>query len=138
MERKSWREKDNVIFREAYQKEVHECSVISNSLQPLGLYPTRFLCLWNFPGKNTRKESEVTQSCPALCDRMDCSPLGSSVHGIVQARTLKQIAISYSRGFSQPRKSNLCLFHLLHWQADSFPLYHLGSPHQEEESGLKK
>ena len=34
---------------------------------------------------------------------MDCSPLGSSVHGISQARILKQLAISFSRGSSQPR-----------------------------------
>ena len=39
-------------------------------------------------------ESEVAQSCPTLCDRMDCSLLGSSVHGILQARTLEWVAIS--------------------------------------------
>ena len=38
-----------------------------------------------------------------LCDPMDCSPLGSSVHGIVQARILEWVAIPFSRGFSQPR-----------------------------------
>ena len=36
----------------------------------------------------------VTKSCPTLCDPMDCSPLGSSVHGISQARILEQVAIS--------------------------------------------
>ena len=53
---------------------------------------------WDSPGKNTgvgchcllqcmkvKSESEVTQSCPTLSDPMDCSPLGSSVHGIFQA-----------------------------------------------------
>ena len=40
------------------------------------------------------RESEVTQSCPTLCDPMDCSPPGSSVHGILQARILKWVAIS--------------------------------------------
>ena len=44
----------------------------------------------------------VTQSCPALCDTMDCSPPGSSVHGIFQATMLKCIVISYSRGSSWP------------------------------------
>ena len=39
----------------------------------------------------------VTQSCTSLCDPMDCSPLGSSVHGILQARILEWIAISLSR-----------------------------------------
>ena len=38
-----------------------------------------------------------------LCDPMDCSPPGSSVHGISQARILKWVAISFSRGSSQPR-----------------------------------
>ena len=45
----------------------------------------------------------VTQLCPALCDSMDCSPLGSCVHGIFQARILEWVAISFSRGSSQPR-----------------------------------
>ena len=46
---------------------------------------------------------EVAQSCPALCDLMDCSPSGSSVHGILQARILEWVAISFSRGSSQTR-----------------------------------
>ena len=46
---------------------------------------------------------EVAQSCPTLCDPVDCSPPGSSVHGILQARILEWIAISFSRGSSQPR-----------------------------------
>ena len=49
------------------------------------------------------KESEVTQSCPTLWDPMDCNLPGSSIHGIFQARILDCIAISFSRGFSQPR-----------------------------------
>ena len=48
-------------------------------------------------------ESEVTQSCPTLCDLMDCSLPGSSLHGIVQAKILEWIAISFSRGSSRPR-----------------------------------
>ena len=45
----------------------------------------------------------VTQSCPALCDPMDCSLPGSAVRGILQARILEWVAISFSRGSSQPR-----------------------------------
>ena len=45
----------------------------------------------------------VTQSCPTLCNPMDCSLPGSSVHGIFQARMLEWIAIPFSRGSSQPR-----------------------------------
>ena len=48
-------------------------------------------------------ESEVPQSCLTLCDPMDCSPPGSSVHGILQARILEWVAISFSRGSSQAR-----------------------------------
>ena len=46
---------------------------------------------------------EVTQSCPTLCDPMDCSPPGSSIHGIFQARVLEWVAISFFRGSSPPR-----------------------------------
>ena len=45
----------------------------------------------------------VAQLCLTLCDPMDCSPPGSSVHGILQARILEWIAISFSRGSSQLR-----------------------------------
>ena len=46
------------------------------------------------------KWSEVAQSCPTLCDPMDCSLPGSSVHGIFQASVLEWVAISFSRGSS--------------------------------------
>ena len=42
------------------------------------------------------KESEVSQSCPTLCDPMVYSPAGSSIHGILQARVLEWVAISFS------------------------------------------
>ena len=45
----------------------------------------------------------ATQSCPTLCDPIDCSPPGSSVFGILQARIPGWIAICFSRGSSQPR-----------------------------------
>ena len=48
-------------------------------------------------------ESEVAQLCPTLCDPTDCSLPGSSVHGIFQALVLEWIAVSFSRGSSQPR-----------------------------------
>ena len=64
-------------------------------------------------------------SCVWLCDPMDCSPPGFSVHGISQARILEWVAISFSRESSGP-KDRTCIF--LHWHADSLPLSHLGSP----------
>ena len=42
----------------------------------------------------------VIQSCPTLCDTVDCSPPGSSVRGIFQARILEWVSISFSRGSS--------------------------------------
>ena len=45
----------------------------------------------------------VTQLCPTLCNPMDCSPSGSSVHGIFQARILEWVAISSARGSPGPR-----------------------------------
>ena len=53
--------------------------------------------------KPVQSWSEVAQSCPTLCDPMDCSPPGSSVRGIFQARTLEWVAISFARRSSQPR-----------------------------------
>ena len=52
---------------------------------------------------NDPDNGSVTQSCLTLCDPMDCSPPGSSVHGIFLARVLEWIVISYSRGSSWPR-----------------------------------
>ena len=51
----------------------------------------------------TETETEVAQSCPTLCDPMDCSLQGFSVHGTFQARVLEWVAIAFSRGSSQPR-----------------------------------
>ena len=51
----------------------------------------------------TRMCAQPLQSCPALCDPMDCSPPGSSVPGILQARILEWVAMPSSRGSSQPR-----------------------------------
>ena len=71
--------------------------------------PTRLPRPWDSPGKNTgvgchcllqcmkvKSESEVPQSCLILSDPMDCSPPGSSVHGILQARVLEWGAIAFS------------------------------------------
>ena len=49
----------------------------------------------------------VAQLCPTLCDSVDCSPPGSSVHGILQARMLEWVAIPFSRGSSWLRDRTL-------------------------------
>ena len=84
-------------------------SVMSNSVGPHRHQPTRLLHPWDSPGKNTgvgchfllqcrkvKSESEVAQSCPTLSNPMDCSPPGSSVHEIFQARVLEWVAIAFS------------------------------------------
>ena len=66
----------------------------------------------------------VTKLCPTFCDSMNCSPPGSTVHGVFQARILEWVAISFSRGSPQPRIEPASSA----WQADSLPLNHPGSP----------
>ena len=53
----------------------------------------------------------VTQLCPTLCDPMDSSPPGSSVHGILQARILEWLAISLLQGIFPTQGLNLGLLH---------------------------
>ena len=84
-------------------------SLVSDSVQPHRRQPTRLPLPWDSPGKNTgvgchflvqcmkvKSESEVAQSRQILPDPMDCSPPGSSVHGIFQARVLEWGAIAFS------------------------------------------
>ena len=56
------------------------------------------VCLCEHGNVNLKSESEVAQSCPTLCDPMDYSPPGSSLHGILQARVLEWVVISFSKG----------------------------------------
>ena len=75
----------------------------------------------------------VTQSCLTLFDPMDYSPLGSSVHGILQARILEWVGFPFSRGFPnpgiEPRSPAL--------QADSLPAEPPGKPFLKVRSGLE-
>ena len=100
-------------------------SVVSYSLRPHRRQPTRLCHPWVSPGKNTgvgchfllqcikvKSQSEVAQSCPTLCDPMDCSPPGSSVHGIFQARVLEWCAIAFSSmALVSPKTSDLSSSH---------------------------
>ena len=108
-------------------------SVVSDSLRPHGLEPTRLLCLWGFSRKEywsglpcppllqgifptqglnpdlpawqvdsslseppAAAAAKSLQSCPTLCDPIDGSPPDSPIPGILQARTLEWVAISFS------------------------------------------
>ena len=72
---------------------------------------------------------------PTLCDPTDCGPLGSPVRGIFQARVLEQVAILLSRGIFPTQGLNP---RLLHWQADSLPLHHLGNPCEAGGRAVRK
>ena len=91
----------------AAAKLLESCLTLCDSIDgsPPGSRP------WGSPGKNTgvgchfllqcmkvKSESEVTQSCPTLSNPMDCSLLGSSAHGIFQARVLEWVAIGTLKG----------------------------------------
>ena len=79
---------------------------MSDSVRPHRWQPTRLSSPWDSPGKNTgvgchfllqcmkvKSESEVAQLCPTLSNPMDCSPSGSPVHGIFQARVLEGVPL---------------------------------------------
>ena len=69
----------------------------------------------------------VAQSCPSLCDPVDCSPPGSSIHGILQAGMLEWVVVPFSRRSSRPRdRTHVSCF--LHWQVGSLPLAPPGKP----------
>ena len=92
---------------------------MSNSVQPHRPQPTRLPCPWDSPGKNTgvgchlllqcmkvKSESEVTQSCPTLCDPIDSSQPGSPIPGILQARTLEWLPFPFPMHESEKSKSS--------------------------------
>ena len=91
-----------LLQRMKVKSESEVASVVSDSVRPHRRQPTRIPRPWNSPGKNTavgchvllqcmkvKSESEVAQLCPTCSNPMDCSPPGSSVHGIFQARVLE-------------------------------------------------
>ena len=97
-------------------------SVLFDSVQSRRRQPTRLLCPWDSPGKNTgvgchfllqcikvKSGSEVAQSCPTLCDPIDGSPPGSSVPGILQTRILEWVAISFSYACMRAKLLQSCL-----------------------------
>ena len=84
-------------------------SVVCDSVRPHRWQPTRLPRPWDSPGKNTgvgchfllqcvkvKSESEFAQSCPTLSDPMGCSPPGSSIHAICEARVMEWGAIAFS------------------------------------------
>ena len=69
----------------------------------LCIWKLRMLMSWLFCVYEVKLKVLVIQSCPTLWDPVDCSPPGSSIHGILQVRILEWVAIPFSRGPSRPR-----------------------------------
>ena len=93
-------------FNSPPAKSLQSCLTLCD---PIDDPQTRLSHPWDSSGKNTgvachfllqcmkvKRESEVAQLCPTLSDPMDCSPPGSSIHGIFQARVLEWVAIAFS------------------------------------------
>ena len=82
----------------------------------VNVVPYLYICL----------RAKLLQSCLTLCDPMDCSPLGTSVHRILQARIVKWVVIPFSRGSSWPRNQTCvsCIgrWILYHWTTREAPL----------------
>ena len=101
----------NIICNMLYQKTYnHIICILKISKFYLSLllvlylmHPSSVLC------------AKLLQSCPSLCDPMDCSLPASSVHGTLQARILKWVAMSFSKKIFPTPGSNPCLLSLLHW-----------------------
>ena len=121
---------------------------MSDPQRPHGLQPSRLLHPWDFPGESTgvgchcllrywsgvtsnpvsRVRAESLQSCLTLCNTMDCSPLGSVVHGIHQERNTA-VGCPLLRDLPAPGIKPASLkSHLLPWQAGSLQLAPPGKP----------
>ena len=105
----------------AAAKSLQSCPAV----RPHRWQPIRLTRPWDSPGKNTgvgchfllqcmkvKSESEVVQSCLTLSDPMDCSPPGSSIHGIFQARLLElgATAFSWDRGYLGSLNSSIFMY----------------------------
>ena len=106
---------------------------MADTTHPISLSPNDFFAMKAFPVASSTFpclltivwKVLVTQSCPTLYDPMDCSQPSSFVHGILQARILQWVAISFSRRSSQPRDQNRvsCITGIFYYH-----LSHQGSP----------
>ena len=91
-----------MVGRDEKREEEHwGCDGNVNYIDCGGDFTDVYLC--HYYCIESKSESEVAQSCPTLCNPIDCSLPGSSMHGIFQARILEWLAVSFSRGSSQPR-----------------------------------
>ena len=86
--------------------------------------------LYNFQGYTLSCVcAQSPQLCLTLCNPMDCSPPGSSVHGILQARILGWVAMPFSRGIFLTQGLNLHLLCFLQCRQNFYPLSYMGRPY---------
>ena len=117
------------VMDEKWRSEVKSLPIVSKlSDFSLGLFDSKAHALILPQHNKWAKEGckvLVAQSCLTHCDPMDCSPPGSSIHGILQAGMLEWVAMPFSRGSSLTQVSNSGL---LHCRQILYHLSHLGSP----------
>ena len=126
-----------ILYHLSHQRSPCCCitSVMSDSVRPHRRQPNRLSRPWDSPGKNAgvgchfllqcmkvKSESEVAQSCPTLCNPLDCSPPGSSVHGIFPGKNTGVGCHALLQGIFPTQGSNPRLLYLLQRQAGSLPL----------------
>ena len=105
---RSYKDKRAGVRREGCRLFISISLIFVSEVLSYSFIWSMFLCLLILPDflylfLHIAKWSEVAQSWLTFGDLVDCSPPGSSIHGILQARILEWIAISFSRGSSQPR-----------------------------------
>ena len=97
------------------------------SLQPLPLQPPQRWTRRGLGMEKNRMIAQSLQSCPTLCDPMDCSPPGFSVHGDSPGKNTGVGFHALLQGIFPTQGSNLCLLCLLHFRWTIYPLSHLES-----------
>ena len=99
-------EKAREFLRNVYFCFIDCAITLKLNIQKIKIMASSPIISWQIDGetKGTKDVKVlVPQSCLTLCDLMNCSPPGSSIHGILQARILAWVAIRFSRGSSWPR-----------------------------------
>ena len=96
----------------------------NNENQSSGTFLTLVLQTLSCLCVRVRSACLVAQSCPTLCDPMDCSLPGSSVYRIIAGKNTGAGCHFLLQGLFQTQRSKPPVLHFLHWQMDSLPVHH--------------
>ena len=107
-----------IVLSTSQNEKNSACPLKKENICPMSQFNRADLCV----------HAKLLQSCPTLCNHIDCSLPGFSAHGILQARILEWIASLSFRGIFLTQGSNSCLLCLLYWQVNSLPLAPLTGP----------